>query len=390
MLFDRHTGEIHFSDRVKADLASHAPYGEWISTETLYVQDPFDRTGAEGWVPEKLCRVFGYTPEERRMVLAEMAEGKTPTGSMGSDTPLAALADEPRRLPQYFSQAFAQVTNPPMDPIREHMVMSLRTYMGRRGSMLEETPQIAELMELASPILSHAELTKIIEAPAFDAAWIAAVWRSSQGPEGMAGRLRQICEEAAASVGAGSQIVVLSDWEVDAELAPIPMMLAVGAVHHHLIDEGIRMQASIVAVTGETRDSHDLACLIGAGASAVNPYLAIDQVRQLAEDDEVLVDPIVAQENYRSALQAGLLKTMSKMGICTVSAYRGSELFEALGLDQDLLDVAFRNTPSRLGGRSMVDIAGRVLETHSLYDAGEEMVGGFYKQRLCGSSASKA
>ncbi len=385
MYFDRITGEIHLSDRVKADLAAGAPYGEWISTETLYVQDPFDRTGAEGWDPEKLCRVFGYTPEERRMVLAEMAEGKTPTGSMGSDTPLAALAAEPRRLPQYFQQAFAQVTNPPMDPIREHMVMSLRTYMGRRGSMLEETPQIADLMELASPILSHTELMRIVDAPRFNAHWIAVVWRAAEGPQGMEARLREICVEAAEAVEAGSQIVVLSDWEVDGDLAPIPMMLAVGAVHHHLIDAGIRMRASIVAVSGETRDSHDLACVIGAGASAVNPYLAIDQVRQLAEGDEVMVDPVAAQENYRSALQSGLLKIMSKMGICTVSAYRGSELFEALGLERDVLDLAFRNTPSRVGGRSLVDVAGRVLETHALYDEGGEMVGGYYKQRRGGS-----
>jgi glutamate synthase (ferredoxin) len=385
MLFDGGTGEIRFSDLVKAELASSAPYSEWISTETLYVQDPFDRVGHEGWDPDRLCRVFGYTPEERRLILAEMAEGKTPTGSMGSDTALAALAEEPRRLTQYFQQAFAQVTNPPMDSIREHLVMSLRTYMGRRGSMLEETPQIAHLVQLASPILSHAELMTIVDSPRFEAHWVAAVWRAERGPAGMEERLRQVCEEAAEAVVNGSQIVVLSDWEVDEFLAPIPMMLAVGAVHHHLIDLGIRMRASIVAVTGEARDSHDLACLIGSGASAVNPYLAIEQVRQLAETDEINVDPVVAQENYRSALQTGLLKIMSKMGICTVSAYRGSELFEALGLDDEVMNLAFRNTPARVKGRSLVDIASRVLELHGRYADGEEFVGGFYKQRRGGS-----
>ncbi len=385
LVFDGATGEIHFSDLVKAELASSAPYSEWISTETLYVQDPFDRVGPDGWDPERLCRVFGYTPEERRLILAEMAEGKTPTGSMGSDTALAALAEEPRRLTQYFQQAFAQVTNPPMDSIREHLVMSLRTYMGRRGSMLEETPQIAHLVQLASPILSHAELMTIVDSPRFEAHWVAAVWRAELGPGGLEERLRQVCEEAAEAVTNGSQIVVLSDWEVDEFLAPIPMMLAVGAVHHHLIDKGIRMRASIVAVTGEARDSHDLACLIGLGASAVNPYLAIEQVRHMAETDEINVEPVVAQENYRSALQTGLLKIMSKMGICTVSAYRGSELFEAIGLDDDVMSLAFRNTPARVKGRSLADVASRVLELHARYAEGEEFVGGFYKQRRGGS-----
>jgi hypothetical protein len=253
-----------------------------------------------------------------------MAEGKTPTGSMGSDTALAALAEEPRRLTQYFQQAFAQVTNPPMDSIREHLVMSLRTYMGRRGSMLEETPQIAHLVQLASPILSHAELMTIVRLAPVQGPLGGGGVAAEAGPAGMEERFVRSAKRRPRRWSNGSQIVVLSDWEVDEFLAPIPMMLAVGAVHHHLIDKGIRMRASIVAVTGEARDSHDLACLIGSGASAVNPYLAIDQVRQLAETDEINVDPVVAQENYRSALQTGLLKIMSKMGICTVSAYRGA------------------------------------------------------------------
>jgi len=387
LFFDGATGEIRYSDQVKADLAAHAPYEEWISTETLYVQHPFDPLADERFEADSLCRVFGYTAEERRLILADMAEGKTPTGSMGNDTALAALSEHPRRFSQYFHQAFAQVTNPPMDPIREHLVMSLRTYMGRRGSMLEETPQVAHLMELSSPILSDAELERI----AFSgdgrifSHWIPTVWPASRGAAGMRERLEAIAREATEAVSLGASIVILSDREVNAESAPIPMMLAVGAVHHRLIDEGIRMRASIVAVTGESRDSHDLACVIAAGASAVNPYLAIDQVRNLAEVGIVKVDPVIAQENYRSALQSGLLKVMSKMGICTVSAYRGSELFEAIGLDQEILDLGFRNTPARLHGRSMEDMASRVLEMHRLYEAGDEFVGGFYKQRRGGA-----
>jgi glutamate synthase domain-containing protein 2/glutamate synthase domain-containing protein 3 len=258
--------------------------------------------------------------------------------------------------------------------------------MGRRGSMLEEKQQIARLVELASPILSDTELWKVVDSAGdVKSGWVAAVWPVANGAEGMRTRLDALCQEAEQAVRDGAQILVISDKEVDAALAPIPMMMAVGAVHHHLIDACIRMRTSLVAVTAEARDSHDLACLIGAGASAVNPYLAIDQVRQLAVSGEVKVDPVVAQENYRSALQSGLLKVMSKMGICTVSAYRGSELFEGLGLDREIMDLAFRNTPSRLGGRGFTDVATRVLELHALYEGGQEHVGGFYKQRRGGS-----
>ena len=387
VVFDGTSGQVRFSNEVKRELAAQKPYGEWISTETLYVQQPFDALADDRFDPAKLCRVFGYTAEERRLILAEMAEGKTPTGSMGNDTALAALAAEPRRLSHYFTQTFAQVTNPPMDPIREHLVMSLRTYMGRRGSMLEETPQVAHLMELSTPVLSDAELERIVRSgdPRFFSYWMAAVWPAAEGPEGMRARLQELCVEAEEAVRGGATILVLSDREVDAEHAPIPMMLAVSAVHHHLIDAGIRMSCSIVAVSGEPRDSHDLACLIGMGASAVNPYLAIDQVRALAEQGVVNVDPVVAQENYRSALCSGLLKVMSKMGICTVSAYRGSELFEAIGLDPEVTEIAFRNTPTRLTGRSLTDIARRQLELHALFEQGEEHPGGFYKQRRGGS-----
>ena len=386
LLFDRTTLSIRFSDDVKAELARLQPYEEWIRTETAYVQRPFDNLADERFDAEALCRVFGYTPEERRLILAEMAEGKTPTGSMGNDTQLAVLSDTPRRLSNYFQQMFAQVTNPPMDPIREHWVMSLRSYLGARGSLLSETAQQAHLIELGSPILSDAELEGIVRSsdPRFFSHWIAAVWDRTTGPEGLRRRLEEIKAEAAEAVRLGATIIVISDREVDERHAPVPMMLAVGATHHHMIDEGIRLRASIVAVSGELRDSHDLACLLGYGASAVNPYLATDQVRSLAEGDVISLDPVVAQENYRSALQSGLLKIMSKMGICTLSAYRGSELFEAIGLNDDVRALAFRHTSSRMSGLGFTEIAERVLELHAGYAAGEEHVGGFYKQRRGG------
>jgi len=383
LLFDRTTGLIQFSEEIKESLAAQAPYEEWIGTETFYVQQPFDAVADDRFDAGRLCRVFGYTSEERRLILAEMAEGKTPTGSMGNDSALAALAEEPRRLTQFLHQLFAQVTNPPMDPIREQLVMSLRTYMGRRASMLSETNSTAHIVELSSPILSDAELSSIVRSsdPRFFSYWIAATWPSLEGAPGMSAAIERITEEAVEAVTGGAALIVLSDREVDADNAPIPMVLVVGAIHHALIEAGIRIKASMIVVSGEPRDSHDLAMLIAAGASAVNPYLAIDQVRGLAEDGVVNVDPVVAQENYRSALQAGLLKVMSKMGICTVSAYRGSELFEVIGLGEDVCDLSFRNAPRRFTGLNLEQVATRVLVLHARYVEGEESVGGFYKHR---------
>ena len=333
-----------------------------------------------------MSRVFGYTAEERRLILADMAEGKTPVGSMGSDTALAAMSDYPRRSSHYCHQVFAQVTNPPMDPIREQLVMSLRTYLGSRGSLLDEVASDAHLVELSSPIVSNAELEAIVFSgdPGFFSHWIPAIWPRASGEAGLADRIEQVCSEAAEAVRAGATIVVVSDREVDEDSVPIPMTPLVGAVHHRLIDAGIRMQASIVVVSGEPRDSHDLAMLIAAGASAVNPYLAIDQVRTLAEDGVVHQNPVVAQENYRSSLQSGLLKVMSKMGISTVSAYRGSELFEVVGLDSEVTKTCYRNAARRTGGLGWEDLAARSLQLHALYRSGDEFAGGFYKQRRGG------
>ena len=383
LLFDGESGEIRFSEEIRAHLAGRKPYGEWTQHQTLYVQKPFSSQARFEIDHERLCRVFGYTAEERRLILAEMALGKSPLGSMGNDTPLAAFSGRPRRLSHYFHQMFAQVTNPPMDPIREKTMMSLRTYLGGRGAFLDDAPRPFARIELLSPVLSLAELETVVRSgdPRLFSHWIPCVWPVAEGPEGMKTRLDRICEEAVEATGQGAGIVVLSDREVDADHAPIPMMLAVGAVHQHLINRGLRQQVSIVAVSGETRDSHDLACLVAYGASAVNPYLAIRQVMQMANERVLRVNPVEAQENYRNALQNGLLKVMSKMGICMVSAYRGSELFEALGLNPEVLEYAFPNTPSRLSGRGFDHLAWNILRLHALYGSGIEDPGGFYKQR---------
>ncbi|MBT8208705.1 MAG: glutamate synthase large subunit, partial [Acidimicrobiia bacterium] len=349
-----------------------------------YVRNPFDSLQDDRFDSDKLARVFGYTAEERRLLLQPMAEGVEPILSMGHDTGLAALAEVPQRLSRYFHQAFAQVTNPPMDPIRERLVMSLRTYLGRRGSLLEETPQQARLMELSSCVLSDAEVEQIGHAdhPDFRSAWFDSLFEASSGADGLVAAIETLCDDVEQAVRDGVAIVMLSDREVDADRAPIPTVLAVGAVHHRLISAGLRLHCSIVAVSGEPRDAHDLACLIGFGASAVNPFMAIEQVRALAEDVEI--DSVEAQENYRATLEKGLLKVMSKMGTCTISAYRGSELFEAIGLDEDVCELAFRFVKRRIGGVGFAGIAAAVLENHALFDSGEEDPGGFYKHRRGG------
>ncbi|MEX2134938.1 MAG: glutamate synthase central domain-containing protein, partial [Acidimicrobiia bacterium] len=383
LLFDGVTGEVRHSGEVRDELASLHPYDDWINTETLHIEAPFDSEADDRFDAAALSRVFGYTAEEVRLILAPMAEGTDPIGSMGDDTGLAVLAERPRRLTRYFHQMFAQVTNPPMDPIREHLVMSLRIQLGRRGPLLEDQPSQAHLIELSSPVLSDAELESIVRSgdPRFFSHWIPVTWSVSGGVAGMEKRLDEICAEAAQAVKLGATILVLSDRETGTDQAPIPVLLAVGAVHHHLIDEGVRGDVSLVVVSGEPRDAHDLACLIGFGASAVNPYLAIDQVIGLATRNQVEVDPVTAQENYRAALEAGILKIMSKMGICTLSAYRGSELFEVIGIAEKVCRRAFRNAPRRLRGSTIEDLAAHALARHELYAAGEAASGGFYKHR---------
>ncbi len=381
--FDGRTGRVGHSDEVKRALAAQQPYGEWINTETMHIQAPFDEHNDDRFDAGALTRVFGYSAEERRLILAPMASGEGPLGSMGDDTGIAVLADRPRRLTRYLHQMFAQVTNPPMDPIREKLMMSLHIQLGKRGPLLEDSPSQAHLIELTSPILSDAELDAIVRSGdrRFFSHWIAATWKTSSGATGMRPRLDEMCDEAADAVRLGATILVLSDRETSRTDAPIPILLAVGAVHQHLIDEGVRGDVSLVVVSGEPRDAHDVACLIGFGASAINPYLAIDQVIDLARSDMVEVDPVTAQENYRKMLESGLAKIMSKMGICTLSAYRGSELFEVIGLSEDVCHRAFRYAPRRLRGTGLEGLAEHALQRHGSFESGSPIPGGFYKHR---------
>ncbi len=383
IFFDGITGEIGHSAQVKDRLAQALPYDDWVDTESLHIRAPFDPLNDDRFDAGALTRVFAYTAEERRLILAPLAQGVTPTGSMGDDTGLAVLSERPRRLTRFCHEMFAQVTNPPMDPIRERLVMSLRIQLGRRGPILEDSPSQAHLIELASPILSDAELEAIVRSGdrRFFSHWIPSTWPAADGPSGMRRRIDEICTEAADAVRLGASIIVLSDRETSAADAPVPILLTVGAVHHHLIDQGVRGEVSLVVVSGEPRDAHDIAALIGFGASAINPYMAIDQVIDLARSGMIEVDPVTAQENFRDGLENGLLKIMSKMGVCTLSAYRGSELFEVIGLSEQICRRAFRNAPRRLRGIGYEAVASQVLENHSHYRGGEPIAGGFYKHR---------
>ncbi len=387
LLFDGQTGAITFEGEINRRLASMQPYGEWIRKDTAYIQDPFEDESDERFDADRLARVFNYTPEERRLILQEMAEGRDPLGSMGTDTPLAALSSRHRRLPHYFQQLFAQVTNPPMDPIREKLVMSLRTFLGANGSILEETQQQADKIEIVSPILSLAELERIehMDDERFVSGRIDVTFDAADGVEGLRRRLAELAEEAIAEVrGRGVSILVISDEAISADRAPVPILLALGVVNQRLIEEGLRNDTSVIVVSGEPRDAHDLACLIGFGASAVNPYLAIEEVRRMAQDGTVSVDSVVAQENYRMAMQAGLLKIMSKMGICTLKSYRGSSLFEVIGLNDEVTDLAFAYAEKRIGGVGLARIAEDALALHAKFLEGDEGPGGFYKYRRGG------
>jgi glutamate synthase domain-containing protein 2/glutamate synthase domain-containing protein 3 len=391
------------NDEIKDEFAHRRPYKQWIQRHLLPLDDHLQRRplDAPPGTPLDLARLqvaFNYTQEELQFIVKPMAgEGKEPVGSMGDDTALAVLSSSPRLLYAYFKQKFAQVTNPPIDPIREELVMSLDTYLGWRRNLLGETEGHARLLHLKSPLMIDEEMEALrrIAEPAFHAVTIPTTFDADGGPEALEAALTEICAAAVRAVDQGATIVVLSDRGVDAHRAPVPMLLAVGAVHHHLIHEGRRMRCSIIAETAEARDVHQIACLIGFGASAVNPYLAFATLAELAEGGELKeLNQAVAREagvdldksgrpsdpaaagalgrlvrarafaNYETAVDAGLLKIISKMGISTITGYHAAQIFEAIGLSQEVLDRCFTGLTSRVGGIGLRDIALETLGRH--------------------------
>ena len=311
---------------------------------------------------------FGYTSEELDMIFKPMIkDGAEAVGSMGDDTPLAVLSLRPRLLYTYFSQLFAQVTNPPIDPIRERLVMSLFTTLGWRRNLLSETPEHAAQVTLVSPILFNEELEAVRKVGGeHKSTTLSTLWKASSGTQGLAPAIHALCKEAERAIDDGTRILILNDRGVDHEYLAIPALLAVGAIHHHLRRVGKRMRASIICETGEARDVHQMACLIGYGCSAVNPYLAIETIREIVGKGTVEIDFITAQLNYKKALESGLLKIMSKMGISVIGSYRGAQIFEATGISSSLIEECFSGTPSQIEGIGFEEIARESLIRHEM------------------------
>ncbi len=370
------------NDEIKRHYATQHPYAEWVAKQMQRVDS--ELLNANGWglaefrpmstdytdaLVQRLT-AFGYTLEDIERILEPMSsEGKEPVGSMGDDTPLAVFSQKPRPLYHYFKQRFAQVTNPPIDPLREKMVMSLRATLGPRHSVLDQTQSHAHLIKFNSPIITNAELewVRSLADPAFQSVTLDATFAVSEGAEGLARAVARIGDEATQSAHENRSVLILSDRAVGPARAPIPMLLAVSAVHHHLIRHGMRMRCTLVAETGETREEHHYAALIGYGATCINPYLAFETVQTLALTGRLNgTDPAKALKNYRTAVESGIYKIMSKMGISTVSSYRGAQVFEAIGLSPELIDQHFPGTVSRIGGLGLTELATDVLAFHAM------------------------
>ena len=397
LVVDTERNEVLHDEEIKRSLYTRRPYRRWVEEGEIHLDELPEADSDPRPEPAPLIRrqwAFGYTTEDLRLILTPMAKGgKEPDGSMGTDTPLAVLSERPRLLYDYFKQHFAQVTNPPIDPLREELVMSLKMSLGPEQNLFDETPEHCRRVLLDHPILTDTELEKIRHlggSGPFAATTLPALFPVGSGEKELGRAVEGLCERAERAVRGGSPVLVLSDRGVSAEQAPIPMLLAVSAVHHHLVREGIRTRTTLVAETAEAREVHHFALLIGYGATAVNPYLAFETIEKMAR--EGLLDgagPEKARENYVKAIDKGLLKVISKMGISTLLSYCGAQIFEAVGLREDLVERYFRGTASRIGGLGMDDLGREVLERHrrAFEDRGqgEELdVGGEYQLRVQG------
>ncbi len=371
-LVDLERGRIVPNDEVKLEVATQKPYAEWFEREVVELGDLPAREPQTA--PTETLRqrqiAFGYTQEDMKVTLAPLARNaEEAVSSMGNDTPLAVLSGGNRILYSYFKQLFAQVTNPPIDSIREAIVMSLEASIGSEKNLLSETPEHARQLVLPSPILLDAELEQLrqVHSAIFKARTLDTTWPVSEGAAGMDAALERLCSEADAALAAGINILILSDRGVDAERAPVPALLSVSALHHHLVREGTRLQAGLVVETGEARSVHSVATLIGYGAAAVNPYLMLETIGELVASG-MLPEGMTAEQAQRRAVKGvgkGILKTLSKMGISTVPSYCGAQIFEAVGLAPELIERHFTGTASRIGGIGTEQIAEEMLARHA-------------------------
>jgi glutamate synthase (NADPH) large chain len=373
-LVDTEDHRIIEDEEIKGQLAAEHPYDEWLHAGLVRLPELPDRehiihTHAS---VTRRQQVFGYTEEEKRVLLSPMAKtGMEPIGSMGTDTPLAVLSERPRLIFDYFAQLFAQVTNPPLDAIREELVTSLSGAIGPEANLLEPSPTSCRQVVLPFPVIDNDELAKIRhinrdgDMPGFQVHIARGLYDVQGGGEALATKIDQICQEVSAAIADGARVIVLSDRHSTAELAPIPSLLLTAAVHHHLVRQKERTQVGLVVEAGDVREVHHVALLVGYGAAAVNPYLAMESVEDLARDGFFIeVDPQQAVRNLVKALGKGVLKVMSKMGVSTVASYTGAQIFEAVGLSQDLVDRYFTGTVSKLGGVGLDVIADEVHRRH--------------------------
>ena len=354
----------------KRETVENKPYSKWIREELSFLEntttDVEDGVTIDESERLRLQHIHGFTREDLTHVLEPMAlQGVDPVFSMGNDAPLAVMSKFRPSVFSYLKQRFAQVTNPPIDPLREELVMSLATRLGAHGNFLEPSADSAHLLQLASPVLSDSDLVRITTHvdPAFAVAWLDAVFPIEAGAAGLSQALDEFETKALGAIDAGAHILVVSDRSVDREHAPIPIALAVGALHHRMLDAGCRLRASIVAHTAQAWDVHHICTLVGYGASAVNPYLALATVKEfVAMDANLPVNPVA---NFVRVAEGGIRKVMSKMGISTVSSYHGAQIFEAVGLAREVIERCFKGTASRVGGVGFEELASDVLHRHA-------------------------
>jgi glutamate synthase domain-containing protein 2/glutamate synthase domain-containing protein 1/glutamate synthase domain-containing protein 3 len=370
-LVDLEEGRVVSDDEVKRAVSRRKPYAEWYERSVVHINDlPLREPRAPRIEPLRSKQLaFGYSQEDLKLIIAPMAAlGEEPVASMGNDAALAVLSDRQPPLFSYFKQLFAQVTNPPIDPLRESVVMSLQACVGAELNLLTEIPEQAHQLVMNQPILRNQELEKLrqVSHDVFDAATLDLTWPIEQGPDGMEVRLYDLCAEAANYVQHRANILILSDRNLGPERVAIPSLLAVAAVHQHLVRRGTRTRTGLVIESGEPRDIHHMATLIGYGAAAINPYLMFESLDELADrlllPVELTIDE--AEANIVKAIGKGLLKTISKMGISTIQSYCGAQIFEAVGLDADVIDNFFTGTPSRIGGVGLEQLSTEVMERH--------------------------
>jgi glutamate synthase domain-containing protein 2/glutamate synthase domain-containing protein 1/glutamate synthase domain-containing protein 3 len=378
-LVDLEQGRVVEDGEVKHRIATQKPYGEWYARNAVRFAElePSEQVTLSDQPLGRRQRAFGYSQEDLRVLLDPMArDAQEPLGSMGNDLSLAVLSDQAPPLFSYFKQLFAQVTNPPIDPIREEIVMSLSTSLGTERNLFDETPEHAHKLELDQPILLNRELETLrhISSEVFSSRTLDITWKVAEGPEGLAGALERVCERAHEAIAEGVNIVILSDRLLGPARAAIPSLLAVSSVHHHLVREGTRLRAGIVLESGEPREVHHFATLIGYGASAINPYVMLETLDELVarghimrseNGSQVALSPEQAAQNTIKAIGKGLLKTISKMGISTIQSYRGAQIFEAVGLEPELIERHFTGTASRIGGIGLDVLAVEALERHA-------------------------